>query len=163
PIVIPDNGSPAGWICLFSNASSQANGFNSERFEREVAGRAPEDTSLITPTTSSASWPSDTPSTLYPYLQNDLTVYGGNGTEYLSLGSEVHWLAGFTAFGPAQGIEIARLIWTGPTGREFTLASSPVASVDMSGAPTENVRLQMIESRPREGRVSWRVWVPFEM
>lgn len=168
PILFPDNGTPTGWITMFSNAGG---GIPSARFERQTPGLLPSETSL-------ASW-STPPTLLFNYLGNgpaDSTVAGWQGTEYLRVSDNVQYLAGFTAEGQShvflgvprvpdgphliQGIAIARMNWA---GRNFTLGTANTTSVDAVDSPVSGVRMALIEHRPRSRRISWRIDLPTAM
>lgn len=164
PILIPDKGSPTGWLLMFSNAGPPS-GNVTARFVRQTAGAAPWDTTLIS---ASSSW-STPPSTLYKYLGDEPTVFGWEGTEYLRVSKDVEYLAGFTAFGIAggaavQGIAISRLNWNAEgDGRTFSLGAGSVTAVDAVGSSTAGVRMSFLEFRPRAHRVSWRLTLPTRM
>lgn len=152
PTMFPDKGVPPGWISMFSNKDG---GMQSARFERQTPG-------LLPWVTSASSW-SSPPENLFTYLSNgptDSTVAGWQGTEYLSIGDNVQYLAGFGAEGVShvfngiprfsngahlvQGIAISRMNWS---GRNFTLGTGNVVSVDAAESPMSAVRMGCVEFR----------------
>ena len=169
PMMLPERGSASRAWSMFTNANSNcSNATSSIRFERLNAGKALWDT---TAAGAAAAWQTP-PATLFTYLNNDSTVWGWNGIEYLRDLSGTEYLAGFTAFGqprgpcPAgvQGIAIAQLNWRAPSYQEFVLGTNPpVTAVDGVDSPHDEIKMRFVEFRPAARRVSWRITLPATM